>query len=486
MATRAKKVVAKVQAAKSKVAKKVAKKVSKAVRPKASGPSKSATGRALSALTLPELIESRTSNGLRVIAAPRGPLPMVSVRLIIQAGSAVEPAHKFGLADFTAQLLRRGTERLSADELNEAVEFVGASLGIGVAEDFMSIRLTTPSEHLPEMMEILGQLVREPRLDAQEIARAKERTIAQLANDLDDPSHLADRATVHAIWGKHPYGHDAAGQKSHVQSFTREDVQTFHRTQWGPKIAMLIGVGQLDPEAFQDAAEKAFGRWEGGPDSPVVLPPLTEAALAGTVVVVDKPEQTQTQVRLGTIAFPKGHPDYFPTYVTNAAFGGGFTSRLVDEVRVKRGLSYGVSSGFDLMKAAGWFGISTFTKTGSTRAILDVILNEAAKLRKSGIKQPELERTQRYLAGLFPLRTETNEAIAGSIAETRLYNLGDDWVERFRERIYGVTLQDANRAARTHFLATAPALVLVGRAQEIADQVHALGPIAILKAAELE
>lgn len=441
---------------------------------------------ALAELRLPPIEESVTSSGLTVLAARRGPLPLVAIRLVIQAGSAHDPAGKFGLADFTARLLRRGTASMSADALNEAVEFVGAALAIGVAEDFTALRITTPAEHVPAMLEVLGQLVREPTFPEEEVVSARERTLAELANDLDDPALLADRAIVRAIWGSHPYGHELSGSSAHVRGFTRQDVVRFHRERMGPKVAMLLGVGELDPREFTAAVEKAFSGWSGGPPAPAQLPALERPALGGEVVIVDKPDQTQSQVRLGSIAFPRSHPDYVPAYVTNAAFGGGFTSRLVDEIRVNRGLSYGAGSAFDTMLAGGWLGVSTFTKTASTREILDVSLDQAARLRKKGLTAQELERTKTYLSGLYPLRTETNESIAAGLGEARLYGLGDDWIARFRDRIHEVSLANANRAAAKYFLAEGTTIVVVGRAAEVTEQLEGLGSLRTWKVSELE
>lgn len=440
----------------------------------------------LAGLKLPALEERTLPNGLRLVAARRGPIPLASLRLLIRPGSAADPAGKHGLTDFTAKLLRRGTQRLSAEEIDEAVEFVGAHLAIGVSEDLLSVRVTAPSEHLEAMLDVVGQLIREPVFPEEEVESARSRTLAQLANDLDDPSLLGDRAITRALWGGHPYGHDVVGATAHVKGFTRDDVVRLHREAFGPKVALMLAVGELEPERFFAAAERALGSWSGGPEAPVVPPAMQRAALHGRVVIVDKPEQTQTQVRIGALAFPKGHPDYFPSYVANSVLGGGFTSRLVEEVRVNRGLSYGVGSGFDLLKSGGSFIIQTFTKTGSTREILDVTLGEVEKLRKKGLGAAELERTKTYLAGLYPLRTETNESMAMGLGEIRVYDLPADWMETYRERIHAVTPREASEAARRWMLPEGPAIALVGRAEEISKQVKGLGDVEIWKPSELE
>ncbi len=436
-------------------------------------------------LSLPPVTESTTSSGLKVLAAERGPLPLVTMRLVVRAGSASDPSGKHGLADFTARLLRRGTERMSADELDEAIEFVGASFSVGINEDLVSFFVTTPAEHFPAMIGVLGQMLREPSFPEREVVQARERVLAQFANDLDDPSTVADRTFTRALWGNHPYGHDVGGTAAHVGSFTREDVVRFHSERIGPKVSLLVVVGAVSPRLVAEEAEKAFGGWTSGPEAPLVVPPMPKLA-SGRVLLVDKPDQTQSQVRMGGPGFFIGHVDYFPSTATNIALGGGFTSRLMNEVRVERGLTYGIHSYFDTMSAGGMFGITTFTQTERTREIIDVTLGEVAKVREGGIPAAELKKSQRYLAGLYPLRTETNESVAAVISDIRVHGLGDDWVEKFRERLLAVKPKQTVEVAGRYLFPKSPFLVVLGKASAVKKQLKGLGPVTVVPASECE
>ncbi|QRO02248.1 insulinase family protein [Archangium violaceum] len=457
----------------------------KAAPARKAAPVKKAAPTTTGALTLPTLHESTTSSGLKVLAAERGPLPLVAMRLVIRAGSATDPADKHGLADFTARLLRRGTARMSADELDEAIEFVGASFSVGSNEDILSLFITTPAEYFPDMLSILGQLVREPSFPEREVEQSRERTLAGFSNDLDDPSVIADRAFTRALWGKHPYGHDVGGSTAHVRTFTRDDLVRFHRERMGPRVSLLTVVGAVSPQRVAEEAEKAFAGWEGGPEAPVELA-SGDTVATGRVIVVDKPDQTQSQVRIGGPGYRLGHPDYFPATAMNIALGGGFTSRLVNEVRVERGLTYGIHSYFDAMSAGGVFGISTFTKTETTREIIDVSLAEVAKVRQGGIPAGELKKAQRYLAGLYPLRTETNESVAAVISDIRVHGLGDDWVEKFRERLLAVKPKQTVEVAAKYLFSKSPLIVVLGRADAIGKQLKGLGPVTVVPASEYE
>jgi zinc protease len=391
------------------------------------------------ALTLPTIHESTTSSGLQVLAAERGPLPLVAARLVIRAGSSTDPADKHGLADFTARLLRRGTARMSADEIDETIEFVGASFSVGSNEDILSLFITSPAEHFPAMLTMLGQMVREPSFPEREVDQARERALAGFSNDLDDPSVVADRAFTRALWGDHPYGHDVGGSAAHVRTFTRDDLVRFHRERMGPKVALLTVVGAVSPELV---AQEAGMR--------------------------------------------TGHPDYFAATAMNIALGGGFTSRLMNEIRVERGLTYGISSYFDSMNAGGVFGITTFTKTEKTREIIDVSLAEVAKVREGGIPAAELKKAQRYLAGLYPLRTETNESVAAVISDIRIHGLGDDWVEKFRDRLLAVKPKQTVEAAAKYLFAKPPLVVVLGRASEVKPLLKGLGTVTVVPASDYE
>lgn len=435
---------------------------------------------------LPPFEEFTTQGGMRVVLARREPVPLVSVRLLIRAGAALDPMGRSGLADFTARLLRRGTQDLTADGVNDAVEFVGASLGAGAAEDFTSVSMTMPARHLDAMLDVMGQLVREPTFPESEVEAARRRVLAQLANDLDDPGLVADRGLARALWGDHPYGHDVNGTVRDVARITRDDVLQFYRTHYGPAIALMVIVGSVDPEQARTAVERAFGGWSGGPSEVVTVPPLNRAAGAGRVLLLDKPDQTQSQVRIGTMAMRRGAPGWIPALIMNTTLGGGFTSRLVNEIRVNRGLSYGAGSGFDGMLAGGTFSVSTFTKTESTREIIQVAMDELAKMKARGPTPRELQTAKTYVSGLYPLRLETNESVAAAIAEMRLYSLGDDWVSRYRERVRAVTKAEASSAAKRLLPGDDAAVVVVGNAAKVKKQLKGLGPIEVKPVAELE
>lgn len=423
-----------------------------------------------------------TPGGMSVTVAPRGRIPLVAVRLVLESGAAADPAKKEGLADFTMRLLRRGTVHRDAHALDEAIEFVGASLGLFAGEDQLALALTTPAEHLPAMLHVLAELVRAPSFPEEEVRTERERSLGQFANDVDDPSLLADRALLRTAWAGHPYGHDVSGTRASVARFGREDAVRFHSDHFGPRPARLFVVGAVTPEAVAEQVQEAFGAWAGGPEHGLELPPPGGVGRGGRVVVVDRPEQTQSQVRIAGPAYRRGAPVQFAAQVVNVTLGAGFTSRLVREVRVKRGLSYGVGSSFDTLRAGGLFSVSSFTKVETTGQLLSVMRQEVQRMAERGPTLAEVEKAQRYLTGLFPLRTETNESLAAVLADMALYGLGDDWLDRYRDRVRSVTLAEAREAAARYCFPEPPLTVVVGPAAQLRPQLEHFGPVEVLSA----
>ncbi len=453
---------------------------------KKQGMKKQAPGLQLRPLKLPPREVTKLSNGLNVTIVKRGPLPLVAMRYITKAGSVFDPPNRFGLAELSARLLRRGAGGQSAEELNEAVDYVGASLSAWAGEDSFGLGLTTPVAHFDAMMEVAARIVQQPDFPESEVALAQRRTLAQLSNALDDPDDVADRALIDAMFGGHPYGHETIGFKSHVEAMTRDDVVRYHHERVVPHGAHLFIVGDVDPAKVLTVVERLFGGWKGESDAQVSLPEWSKPARAGQVVVVDKPEQTQVQVRIGARGVYRGHPDHFPLTAMNCVLGGSFTSRLMQEIRVKRGLTYGAGSHFDQLATAGAFIVSSFTKTETVTDLLDVALGEISKMRAKGPKGLELESAKRYISGLYPARLETNESMAAAMADMALYGLPDDWVDQYRERIAAVTTEAAAEAAMKHLPDGDRTLVLVGNAAQLQKPASKYGPVTVVPVANLE
>jgi zinc protease len=312
------------------------------------------------------------------------------------------------------------------------------------------------------------------------VARLRRREVASLAHDLDEPAVLAERAMLEAAYGDHPYGHPPEGRARDLLRARRSDVLAFHARNYRPAAAIVLVVGAVVEEEVLGLVRRRFGQWRGRagavPSVPAPPPPPS------TVLVVDKPDLTQTQVRIVSAGFARRSPDYTDGMVASAILGGGFTSRLMEAIRVNRGLSYGVRSRFATSAAGGLFTISSFTKLETTGELVQVALDEVARFADAGPSAEELERMQSYLCGLYPLSLETHDQIAERLADLALYGLGDDEVTAFRERVRAVTADGCRSMARRYFPGPRPLVVVVGPARQVARPLERFGDVRVVPA----
>jgi zinc protease len=399
---------------------------------------------------------------------------------VLRGGASLDPRGRTGLGHLVALAARRGTRARTGPEIDLAVESLGAELGSGVDEDASTFGVSAPVEVLPRCLEILAEVAMGPVFPAAEVQRLRRREIASLAHDLDEPALVADRALLRAAYGDHPYAHPTEGRVRDLRALGRRDVTAFHARHYGPSAAIVVVVGRVDAERVLALVRRRFGAWRSAGDAgDPVLPP---APPRRQVLVVDKPDLTQSQVRIATAGFPRKTPDYFPGMVASAILGGGFTSRLMEAIRVNRGLSYGVRSRFATNVAGGIFLVSTFTKIETTAELVQVALDETARFSEEGPGEVELERTRSYLCGLYPLSLETHDQIADKLADLALFELPDDEVTLFRDRVRAVSPEQCRAVARRTFARDERVVLAVGPAKAIAPQLERFGPVSVVPA----
>jgi zinc protease len=434
-------------------------------------------------IALPPIRRERLDNGLQVVVAERQGIPLAAARLVLRGGSALDPPGRGGLSHLAALAARRGTKRRSGPEIDLTVESLGAELGAGVDEDASYFGLSAPVEVLPRCVEILADVATAPTYPTKEVERLRRREIAALAHDLDEPSVIADRAMLELAFGKHPYGHPPEGRTRDLKAARRADVADFHVRHYGPSSAMLVVVGTASTDQVLELARRRFGRWRGSDGAVVSVAPPPPPRPA--VMVVDKPDVTQTQVRIASGGFARRSPDYHAGVVASALLGGGFTSRLMEAIRVNRGLSYGVRSRFATSGSGGLFFISTFTKVETTAEIVEVALEETARFCEAGPTAEELERMQSYLCGLFPLSLETHDQLAEKLSDLALFDLPDTEVSGFREKIRAVTGDACRDVGRRYFPLADRVIVAVGPARSIARSLERFGPVTVIPARKM-
>jgi len=431
-------------------------------------------------IKLPPYQKFTLPNDLTLLVMENKKLPLVNFRLVLKAGSVYDPVGKEGLANLTAALIRKGTKTKSFEQISEEIEFVGGSLSSGADLDYAYIGGEFLSKDLDLALNLLSDILLNPAFTQEEFDREKELTLAGLQEEKDDASTIANEAFYQFLYDKNPYSHPVDGTEGSVKNITRADVVSFYQKYFAPQHSILTLVGDFSSQAVKGKVEKALAGWQkSNTNLAKIAAPIKFKGRK--LLIVEKPDVTQTQIRIGNVSVPRNNPDYFPLTVANTILGGGFSSRLVNEIRVNQGLTYGVSSRFNMFKETGAYLISTFTKNQTTRKTIDVALAEVKKFREKGVTKEELEGAKNYLKGLFPMRLETPEALASQITNIEFYSLDPKFVETYRQNIDAVTLDDIKRVANKYFDYQDVVLVVVTNPKETRKDLEGLGKIEMTK-----
>ena len=395
---------------------------------------------------------TKLANGLSVIVVPTSRLPLVDFRLVARAGSVNDPAGKEGVAHLTSDLLTQGAGKRSAKQLADDIEFVGGTLEASAGAEQMVVSCEVLKKDLALGIELFRDVIVSPSFSKEDFERKKEEALGQIASDKSEPEVIAENAMTRWFWGDSPLGHPAIGWESSLKSMSRDDVIRFHRGFLTPERSVLVIVGDVNAAALIASLKTAFAGWKAAGPAPATDPYGPAAAFKGrSVRVINKPEATQTQIRMMCPSIPRNHPDWYALQVANTICGAGFTSRLVNAIRVEQGLTYSISSQFQQRRAAGAFRISTFTRNDQLRKCVDATLAEVKKLVDEGPTQAELDKARNYLKGQFPLGLQSPDELAGEIANVEFFGLPQDFIATYPEKIGAVTMADAKRVLKEYF-----------------------------------
>ncbi len=417
-------------------------------------------------------------NGLVILHSENHALPLVTMTIVVKAGQLNEPPEKGGLAHLHAEMLAEGTETLSSREINEEIDFIGASLDASAGHDFTNITLAVLKKDVEKGFQICADILLHPAFRQDEVQRKKDRIKGFLKKQEEEPSFLAWRAFREAVFGAYPYGRRMEGSPESIDRIRREDLVSFHAANFLPNNAILSLVGDLTPKEVATLTEKYFGCWEKM-DVNTYTPAKTFAAAAGQVIRIEK-DLTQANIVAGTRGISREDPDYYAFSVLNYILGGGgFSSRLMHSIRDEKGLAYDVHSLLSPYKRAGVFVIEAQTKNESANTVIHEIFREVTRLREAGVSEEEIRDAQSYLAGSFKRRLDTNGKIASFLASVELFNLGFDYVEKYPEYIYSVTKEDIRRVAGKYLDPANFVLVVVADQEkaDIQDVLPALSPL---------
>jgi zinc protease len=414
---------------------------------------------------IPKPVEKTLANGLRVIVIEKKGVPLVAAELLIKNGGEADPAALAGLADTTASLLTKGTATRSAEEIARGVEALGATLETGASWDRSSADLSVMSSKLPAAMAFLADVVRHPTFKQEEIDRLRKQNVDALSVAMRQPGRLASFVATHVIFGDRPYGHNLGGTPESLVRIKRDDIVAFHRDYYRPDNAILVIGGDITSAKAFATAQELFGPWKPAAGSHPKTPRELKISPAPRVVVVDMPSAGQAAVVVGRPGLRRADPAYHTSLVTNSILGGGFSARLNEEIRIKRGLSYGAGSSFDLRRDVGPFTATAQTKNESAGEVAGLIVDEMNKLGTVAVNDDELGPRKAVLIGGFGRALETNSGIVGRIGALALYGLSLDEINRYISGVQKVTSENVQKFAAAH-LGSDASIVIVGDAKK--------------------
>jgi len=420
-------------------------------------------------------------NGVQVVVAPVRKLPIATVVALVEAGAVCDARGREGVARLTASLLVEGTLTNTGAELTDRFERLGASVVASADWDGAGVTLTALTEQLPPALALLAEVLRTPAFAEREVERLKGERLADLLQLRTEPRGLADEMFTRALYAAESrFALPEGGTEESVGAITRDDVRAHYERWYRPGALTLVIAGDIAVDDAVAMVGARFEDWRG--DTPQrARTSDAPARRARALHLVAKADAPQSELRIGNVGLPRAHDDYYAAVVMNAVLGGLFSSRINLNLREEHGYTYGAFSAFDWRRQAGPFVVSTAVQSDVTAAAATEALREIERIRDAEVTETELSLATSYLDGVFPIRYETSEAIAGALAMLVRFGLPDDYFDTYRERMRGVTAADVLRVARAHLHPDALQMLVVGDPATVRAPLEAMqfGPIAV-------
>jgi zinc protease len=401
------------------------------------------------------------TNGMTVLVLEQHFLPIVEVHALVKSGSAQDPPDKAGLANLVASLLDEGTTSRSSKQLAEQIDFVGGALEVKAGEDFTTASVRVLKKDAELGFILLADILQHPAFLKPEFERIRSQILGEMASDNDDPSHVAMKAFNQLVFHGHPYRWPLNGTEESLSKITHADVVSFYSREYTPSQVILTIVGDVTAEQVNNLVQAHFSPWKK------TTPPARNVKNAApvekrTVQLIEK-DLTQSNVILGHGGISRNNPDFYAVTVMNYILGaGGFSSRLMDSIRDKQGLVYGIMSHFDARLMPGSFWVNFQTRTEATNQAIQSVLSELKNIREAPVTDQELSEAKSFLVGSFPLRLDSTAKLAQVLAQVEFYGLGFEYFSQYPKWIERVTKEDVQRVAKQYLYPQKYALVVVG------------------------
>ncbi|HEY3040459.1 MAG TPA: pitrilysin family protein [Pyrinomonadaceae bacterium] len=421
------------------------------------------------AIKLPATHETILPNGLVVVVVEDSRLPLVSYRLALRIGDAHDPSELPGLMDMLTGLLTEGTESRTSREIADEVARLGATLHAGANSDYTTVAASSLTTFSENILELVADVALRPVFPANEVELAKQNTKESLKQQRAQPSFLASEMVARVMFGSHPY-HVTAPTPESIDATTRERLVEFHRATFVANNAVLLVAGDVQQDSILQQVESLFGNWKPGelPGEDFPAPPRRTSRSA---YIVDRPGSAQTNIVIANEGITRTSPDYFPMLVMHTVLGANASSRLFMNLREEKGYTYGAYSSLDARRTAGTFRATAEVRTPVTGDSLKEFFYELNRICNEPVSQKEIADAKSYLTGVFPIRLETQEGLIDQLVQIKMFDLAEDYLELYRNRIQEVTIAQVQEVAGKYVRPDEVAIIIVGDGAQLADQV---------------
>jgi zinc protease len=413
---------------------------------------------------LPPVQRTVLSNQLILLVCEEHSLPFVTFQLLINSGSWKDPQGEEGLSYLTARGLLLGTTKRKVTTIHEELDFIGAGLSSSSSRDYATLSLKVLKKDLDKGWDLFMDVLTQPTFPEEEIKREVEKTLAAIQSAEDQPDVVAEKEFQKTLFLNSPYGHPVEGTKESLPRITRETIVRFYRTYYHPNNAILTIVGDITADEVKTKLLPSLAKW---PMAEIPKVPFkTSFAKEQKTVKIDR-GITQANIIIGHAGVNRDNPDYYALMVMNYILGGGgFSSRLTEEIRNKRGLAYSVGSFFDTGKYPGSFQIVLQTKNASAREAIALSLQGMERIRKEMVSEKELEGAKKYLIGSFPMRLNTQGKLTGFLTQVEYHGLGLDYPEKYLSLIRSITREEVLQVAKKYLHPKNLILIVVANLKE--------------------
>jgi zinc protease len=430
----------------------------------------------MSEVSIPPYKTFLLENGLKVVLMEYHRLPIIEMQVTVRGGTSIDPDTLVGIAQMTAALLNQGTTTRTAMQIAEQLDFMGASLTINATEDCFSVGTEFLKNDFDKGMDLLSDILRHPNFPQEEIEREQFRRITALEKMKEDPQIIADIYAKKLMYGTHPYGNQSFGTVSSLHKITKDELTKFYSSVFTPNNAFLVVVGDFSTDEMLGKIKLTLGKWRRTtpPNLPSLIPEFNKGR---SIVLINKPDATQSHIRIAHLGIDTKNPDRIALEVANAIFSSRLISRLADERKINRDIATDISSNFQSNALGGSYLISTSTKNVAAHKTIAIALDETKKLLIGGAGERDLEKAKNSIVGNFSRSLQAPENLTARLSTTFYYGLPEDYLQTYIKKVKNVTLGDVNRVIDKYFPANDLVIMVVTNPMETRADLEDLGTL---------